>query len=71
MFVTAEREVHWRARPRDGWSAGTGMWRVRVFWPFVEDKHRVPSWGARTAYLCAPDAECYCTASAIANFLSK
>jgi hypothetical protein len=25
MLVTAEREVHCRARPSDGWFAGTGM----------------------------------------------
>lgn len=34
MFEAAEREVHWRARPRVGWSAGTGICNMRDLWPW-------------------------------------
>lgn len=30
MFDTVEMDVHWRVRPSDGFSAGTGIWIVLV-----------------------------------------
>ena len=38
MLETVERDVHWRERPREGLTAGMGMWIVLVRWPWKDCK---------------------------------
>lgn len=38
MLETTESGVHWRVRPREAVSAGTGTWRARVRWPLADQR---------------------------------
>lgn len=75
MLVTTEIGVHWRVRPSEAESAGTGMWRALVRWPcfwvVVSELLEPETAESERTHLCAPDPEHDGGSGAVAHLLGE
>jgi hypothetical protein len=70
ILETVERDVHCRVNPNDELFGATGIWIVRVLWPYITINRHLNGI-LQNAYLRAPKAKCYCAPSAIPHFLGE